>query len=124
MLLRRSFAISLAAFFTVVLFAAVGPAPAQQATPPLHAAWEGNWDGSRANWSVMTVKVNGSNADVVYVFAGAPAYSTGTTTDGTKLAFQWGNANFTFTVTPDGKTLQGTRSYPQGANSITMTRMF
>lgn len=124
MLLRRSFAISLAAFFTIALFAATGPAPAQQAVSPLHAAWEGNWDGNRAYWSVMTVKVNGGDADVVYTFAGAPVYSTRAKIDGTKLSFQWGNANFAFAVAPDGKTLQGTRTYPQGSNSITMTRMF
>lgn len=124
MLRRGYFAISVAAFMAIVLFATISPAPAQQVAPPLHAAWEGNWDGNGAYWSVMTVKVKGSDAEVVYAFAGAPVYYTKVKTDGTNLAFKWGNAAFEFTVTPDGKTLQGTRRFPQGTNSIAMTRMF
>lgn len=120
MLRRTLFALCL-----LLLPVLAAPCLAQPAPEGLQGAWEGNWDENPASWSVLVVKADGENRfRVIYYFAGAGRYETrAASTDGKTISFAWGASTFQFSLTANGKVLQGTHRSGQTTNRIIMTRM-
>jgi len=88
-------------------------------------AWEGLWGGAAANTSALIVRsVSATGVEAVYVFQGVtspmnmdlPAgFTSGPINFGTSIAFTW-------SLSPDGTRLGGTRTSAGQAISVTMNR--
>lgn len=107
--------------FTVTLPAADVPA----ALAAYSGAWEGLWGGSAASPSALIVRsVTATRVEATYVFQGVAsvmnmnvtaARPAGPLTFGDSVLFTW-------TLSPDGTRLGGTRTSAGQASSVTMNR--
>lgn len=114
-----------------------GPAPGSYPVTPAAAevpaalaaysgAWEGLWGGAAANTSALVVRlVTPTKVEAVYVFQGVTSQMNLTPGAGDSsriLTASGGGVTFTWSLSPDGTVLGGTRTQGGQGISVAMNR--